>query len=96
MPVDLGINMLGSMIYCEMPVDSDVGGDPVTDMEVGDVAYWPEASAICLFFGPTPLSGTDGKPVSPYPVVRIGRLEGDCSALGMSGDGSTMHLYKDL
>ena len=96
MPMDLKANMLGSMIFCDMPVESDIEGERVTDLEIGDVAYWPNASALCLFFGPTPLSGEDGKPVSPYPVVKIGRMLGDCSGLENTGDGTTISFSKDL
>lgn len=80
------INMLGSMIYFEYPLDCDIAGEEVTVLEKGDIAYWPKAEAMCLFYGPTPLSKDDGKPVAPYPVIRIGRLIGDCSGLEGAGD----------
>lgn len=86
------INMIGSMIYFECPLDCSVEGETVTTLDVGDVAYWPNANALCLFFGPTPLSKDDGRPVSPYPVIRIGRLVGDCSALEDAGDRQAIRL----
>lgn len=91
LPFEGRLNMLGDQIYFEMPLDTIVKGD-LTILETGDVAYWPQAKALCLFFGATPLSGDDGRPVSAYPVKRIGRLLGDFSALEKSGDGSVITL----
>lgn len=96
LPKTVTVNMLGSMIFSDMPVESSVEGERVTELDVGDIAYWPSASAFCLFFGPTPLSGEDGKPVSPYPVVKIGKLRGEFSKLENSGDGTKMTLEKAL
>ncbi len=81
------INMLGDEIYFEFPLsDLTVTGEEVTKLEVGDIAYWPKTQALCLFFGPTPLSGEDGKPVSKFPVIKIGRIDGDCSGMENAGD----------
>jgi len=86
-PYKLDINMLGSMIYAELPLDVLLPKEGrITKLEVGDIAYWPGPGAICIFFGPTPLSGEDRKPVAPYEVIRIGRIVGDCSAMEDAGD----------
>ena len=63
-----------------------------TELEVGDIAYWPGPGAFCIFYGPTPLSGEEGKPVAPYPVIRIGRMVGDCSGLDSAGDRQRLTL----
>lgn len=86
-PHKLDINMLGSMIYCDMPLKVALPKEGRTeDMEVGDIAYWPGPGAFCIFFGPTPLSGEDGKPVAPYPMIKIGKVIGDCSEMENAGD----------
>lgn len=94
LPFTADINMLGSEIFFEYPVDCDKKGEQTTKMKTGDIAYWPKADAMCLFFGPTPLSGDDGEPVSPYPVIRIGRLTGDFSALENAGDRMKITIEK--
>lgn len=92
-PHRLDINMLGGMIYCELPLDAEMPKEGrTTEMEVGDIAYWPGPGAFCIFFGPTPLSGEDGKPVAPYPVIKIGRIIGDCSGLEDAGDRQRLTL----
>lgn len=86
-PQKLDINMLGSMIYAEMPLNVVLPKEGrLTELEVGDIAYWPGPGAFCIFFGPTPLSGEDRKPVAPYPVIRIGKMIGDCTSLEDAGD----------
>lgn len=87
LPLELENNMLQGMAYSELHIDAVVPKDGrTTSLEVGDIAYWPGPGAICFFYGPTPLSDESGKPVSPYPVIRIGRMLGDCSSMDDAGD----------
>ena len=81
------INMLGGMMYGELPLDVILPKEGrTTKLETGDIAYWPGPGAFCIFFGPTPLSGEDGQPVAPYPVIKIGKMIGGCSGLEDAGD----------
>ena len=94
LPFSTTINMLGSQIFFEMPVDNAEPQDLVKKLEVGDIAYWPKVGALCIFFGPTPLSGEDGKPVSKYPVTKIGRMIDDCSSMEYAGDRQPITIEK--
>ena len=38
-----------------------------------DVAYWPEGNALCLFYGPTPIS-IDGQILAYSPVNIVGKI----------------------
>ena len=92
-PYKLDINMLGSMIYCELPMKAVLPKEGrTTNFEVGDIAYWPGPGAFCVFFGPTPLSGEDRKPVAPYPMIKIGKIIGECSELEDAGDRQRLIL----
>ncbi|MCL1984112.1 MAG: cyclophilin-like fold protein [Methanomassiliicoccaceae archaeon] len=85
LPFSADINMLGSQIYFPMPLESTrPKGDSVL-FGKGDIAYWPEADAVSIFFGPTPLS-TDERPVAAFPMKKIGHVTGDCSGMEDSGD----------
>ena len=87
------INMLGGMMYGELPLDVILPKEGrTTKLETGDIAYWPGPGAFCIFFGPTPLSGEDGQPVAPYPVIKIGKMIGDCSGLEDAGDRQKITL----
>lgn len=86
LPFKADINMMGGEIYFEMPIDArNSGSERITVLEKGDVAWWPAPGALCIFYGPTPLSGEDGRPVSPFPVIKIGHIE-DCDGIEDSGD----------
>ena len=95
LPFSADINMLGSQIYFTMLTDSKVTGDS-TVFDVGDIAYWPEADALCIFFGPMPHSGDDGKPVAAFPMKKIGEVDGDCSDMEMSGDRMRITLERSF
>lgn len=93
LPYETTLNMWGDEVYFEVPADPKGGGD-ITVLDEGDVAFWPEGRALCLFFGPTPLSGEDGRPVSIRPVKRIGRLLDEYGSLAGSGDGTKVVLER--
>lgn len=75
------------------PVDADVAvDDGRTEVSVGDLAYWPEGGAVCLFFGPTPASDGD-TPVAASPVAVFGRVDG-VERLRGKGDVSEMQVER--
>ena len=91
------INMLGGMMYGELPLDVILPKEGrTTKLETGDIAYWPGPGAFCIFFGPTPLSGEDGQPVAPYPVIKIGKMIGDCSGLEEAGDRQKITILQSF
>lgn len=47
---------------------------PATEVQIGDIAYWPDGPDICLFFGRTPKS-TGEAPVVASPVTVIGTFQ---------------------
>lgn len=98
LPFKGDINMFGGEMYFEYPVTCPIDkSKEVTVLEKGDIAYWPKAQAVCIFFGPTPYSGEDGKPVSKFPVIKIGSIiEDDCSELENAGDRTRILLEQDF
>jgi hypothetical protein len=83
-PFESYTNAWGEEIYFEIPVDVKLEhGRKV--LEAGEVAYWPEGRALCIFFGPTPISkGKDPEAISE--VTPVGRLVGDPSRFEATGD----------
>lgn len=62
-------------------------------VELGDVAYWPPGQALCLFFGPTPVSrGDEIRPASPVNV--LGKIEGDATVLKKVRAGACVMVEK--
>lgn len=79
----------GQEIYFEAPV----GIEPENPSELvsfGDVGYWPQGNAICLFFGPTPMSQKgEIRPASPVNV--LGRIINDPTVFrGIQGADVTL------
>jgi len=77
LPIEVKINRWGDELYTDpMPVKvKEENAKSIVD--IMDVAYWPQGQALCLFFGPTPISkGNEIKPYSPVNVIgRIVRRE---------------------
>lgn len=96
-PIAVETNMLGGMVYSELPLDSIMPKEGrTTELEIGDIAYWPGPGALCIFYGPTPLSGENGKPIAPYPVIKIGKMTCDCSELEHAGDRQRMTILSSF
>jgi uncharacterized protein len=78
LPINVMINRWGDELYTDA-IPAKVGEEnaKAVDRQL-DVAYWPDGSAICLFYGPTPVSKQkqqrEGE-ILPYsPVNIIGRI----------------------
>ncbi|WP_281195292.1 cyclophilin-like fold protein [Halorubrum sp. F4] len=63
----------GDELYFDVPVD--VPAENAREaVPVGAIAYWPRGNALCLFWGPTPVS-TDGEPRAVSPVNVVASLD---------------------
>lgn len=83
----------GDEVYFTTDLPVGEAADARQDMQVGEIAYWPPGSAICLFFGPTPVS------VGPAPraysnVNPCGMIEGDATVLRAAGDGQSVSIER--
>jgi uncharacterized protein len=79
LPLEAGFSTWGDEIYFSTGITIPGGADRET-VDFGDVGFWPPGQALCLFYGPTPMSGPgEIRPASEVAV--IGRLEGDPHAL---------------
>ena len=81
----------GEEIYFEIPVDMPQEPDARTEVEVGDLGYWPAGSALCIFFGPTPVSSGE-KPKAYSPVNLIGSVAGDARLFRAVRDGDEIRI----
>ncbi|MGQ9587736.1 MAG: cyclophilin-like fold protein [Thermoplasmata archaeon] len=84
-------NRWGDEIYFEAPFHSDLEDDARQDMEIGDVAYWPDGDAIAIFFGLTPIS-TSHRPRAYSACNVVGRVEGDMSPLRAVMTGAVIEV----
>ncbi|MBI2653339.1 hypothetical protein HYX02_00870 [Candidatus Woesearchaeota archaeon] len=59
LPLEAAANRWGDEIYFPIPVSLDEESDAKDVVSEGDVAYWPEGSCFCIFWGRTPASKGD-------------------------------------
>jgi hypothetical protein len=77
LPIKSRINLWGDEIYFSIPLrlKLEAGQELVN---IGDLGYWPDGNAFCIFFGPTPASRVDEiRPASPVTV--FGKVIGDAT-----------------
>jgi hypothetical protein len=74
LPLESYVRTWGEEIYFEVPFKIRLEKEAKTRVRVGDLAYWPDGPAFCIFFGPTP--ATYGQqPVAASAVNVFGRLK---------------------
>lgn len=73
LPIRARVNRWGKEIYFSIPVEDDRCADARARVEVGELAYWPDGCAFCIFFGRTPASSGD-EPAAVSPVNVVGNL----------------------
>lgn len=88
LPIEGRVQTWGDEIYFSTPVE--IPEDPEWSeetVELGAVAYWPSGNALCLFFGPTPMSvGEEIRPASAVNVM--GMIDGDPTILKRVSSGT--------
>ncbi len=68
LPIKSNVNLWGKEIYFYVDIQVELE-DGKEIVEIGDIAYWPDGPAICIFFGPTPVS--KGNEIRPYSKVCV-------------------------
>lgn len=87
LPITARAQTWGDEIYFSIPVSVEEAADSQETVEMGAVAYWPPGSALCLFWGPTPMSAPGE--IRPAAAVNVmGQIDGDPTVLGGVADGA--------
>ena len=85
LPIKRRVNLWGEEIYfsIDLSLELEAGQELVS---IGDLGYWPQGSAFCIFFGPTPISqGDEIRPASPVNV--FGKIIGDAGLFKQVASG---------
>lgn len=75
LPLEGSATIWGDEIYFSVGLEIGLE-NAVQDVEIGDIAFWPPGKAICIFFGPTPISKGE-KPRAYSPVNVFAKVIGD-------------------
>ncbi|HIE13189.1 MAG TPA: hypothetical protein EYP63_07180 [Desulfotomaculum sp.] len=85
LPITGKVNTWGEEIYFYIQLTLPPE-NPKELVSMGDVAYWPDGPALCVFFGRTPASrGEEIRPASPVNI--LGKVLGDPKRLRQVHDG---------
>jgi len=91
LPLEGKANIWGQEIYFSTPLEIELAEDAVAEVEVGTLAYWPTGNAVCIFFGPTPVSDNE-MPRAYSPVNIFGEIDGDATVLTAVPDGAQVKI----
>ena len=94
LPLSGSANVWGDEIYFEIPVSLKEVSDAQQEVEIGTLAYWPPGSALCVFFGKTPVSTSD-KPKAYSPVNILGSVDGDSKVFKIVKAGDQIVIDKE-
>lgn len=74
LPIESEVMTWGDEVYFDVPV---VMGEENAKAVVskGDVGYWPAGSALCIFYGKTPMSESEEEIIPASAVNIVGRIE---------------------
>jgi len=94
LPVKCNVSTWGEEIYFGLNTRAELEEGARAEVSVGDLAYWPNMPAFCIFFGPTPTS-SNGKPVAASAVNVFGRLlKVEPQELGRIPDGENVTVER--
>lgn len=85
LPVSGQASRWGDELYFYVPWELPIGEQQEV-VEPGTLAYWPKGPALCLFWGPTPVS-RQGECRAYSPVCPVGRVISGLSVLAGIQDG---------
>jgi hypothetical protein len=86
-------NTWGDEIYFAIHVPAEEDDTAQETVDLGATAFWPPGSALCLFFGPTPIS--QGDEIRPASAVNVlGMLEGDPTVLRAVQPGTVVEVLR--
>ena len=93
LPIRGQVNRWGDEIYFAIDVKDSQAADARTEMQVGELAYWPAGSAFCIFWGKTPASQAD-EPRAYSEVNPVGMIDGHATVLAGVGDGEPITMER--
>jgi uncharacterized protein len=92
LPITSKANLWGNEIYFYVSLETELENGKKT-VALGDIAYWPDGPALCIFLGKTPISrGNEIRPASA--VNFIGKIKDITTLLKKVNDGEKITLRR--
>jgi len=92
LPMTGDARIWGDEIY--FPISVEEGeGEKKDVVEIGELGFWDQGNAFCIFFGPTPMSkGSKPRPASPVTV--FGMVESNIEVFKQVVSGAEVNVSK--
>lgn len=91
LPIESLAQTWGDEIYFSVPIAEELEDTAQEIVEVGDLGYWPQGPALCIFYGPTPISRQgEIRPASAVNIV--GRVKDNPGILKRASEGDRVRL----
>ena len=93
LPIEGEVHLWGEEIYFTIPIKATLEDTAREVVELGELGYWPQGQAFCIFFGPTPVSQSDEIRAASA-VNIVGTITGDLQAFKKATEGVTVRLER--
>lgn len=87
LPIHAKAQRWGDEIYFEIDIETELENQSTDIVSEGQLAFWQQGNAFCIFFGQTPASRNDEIRAASA-VNIIGKIIGDLSHLRQVEDGA--------
>jgi len=96
LPIEASANVWGEEIYFEIPVSvEEEKAYSRQNMKVGELAYWPQGNAFCIFFGRTPASiNSEPRAISNVNVIGMILKKAEAELFKSVKDGDKIRIEK--
>jgi len=95
LPIEIKINRWGDELYTDKTPIVAEEENAQSIVNLLEVAYWPEENALCLFYGPTPISKSPDE-ILPYsPVNVVGKIISEEDILYQIKEGSKVVIKSE-
>jgi hypothetical protein len=95
LPIEVKINRWGDELYTDKTLIVAEEENAQSIVNLLDVAYWPEGNALCLFYGPTPISKSPDE-ILPYSAVNVvGKIISEEDILYQIKDGNKVIIKSE-
>ncbi|MBW1855782.1 MAG: hypothetical protein JRJ00_14075 [Deltaproteobacteria bacterium] len=93
LPLESTCNLWGDEIYFTIAASHGLEEDAREIVTKGDLGYWPQGPAFCIFFGQTPISSEDE--IRPASAVNVfGKVIGDSTIFKQVSSGTSVKVEK--
>lgn len=94
LPLEAVGNLWGDEVYFRTDISIKAKDRPTNTVEIGDIAFWPPETALCIFYGKTPVS-TDNEIKPASSVIVVGKVKSNLNLLKNINENCEIKVVKN-